>query len=415
MEKNAFDHNIIADRLQQLAYLNKGIKIIFNDQLLNTKDEWIYEGGLKQYIADLNKDKEVLVSTIVYGEQEKQVKAPTEGKETMYNIRVEVAFQYNKTYVPSTYSFCNNINTTEGGTHEEGFKLAVTKIINRFAVEKKFIKEDDEKITKDDVLEGLTAIISIKHPNPQYKGQTKGELGNSEVRPLVNEITSNIFEKYMLENPDESTIIIKKVLLAQEARRKSQEVREATRRKSPFDSGSLPGKLTDCELKDNTVTELYIVEGDSAGGSAKQGRAHEYQAILPLKGKILNVEKAKTNKIFENDEIMALITAIGAGVNPEFNLEKIRYDKIIIMTDADVDGAHIRILLLTFFFRYMLPLIEQGHIYAAQPPLYKFISGKVTKYAYTEQELEELKKQVGNSKFTIQRYKGLGEMDAQQL
>jgi DNA gyrase subunit B len=415
MEKNPFDHATIADRLQQLAYLNKGIKIIFNDQIANTKDEWMYEGGLRQYIVDLNKDKEVLVQTIVYGEQEKAVKAPTEGKDTMYNIKVEVAFQYNKTYVPSTYSFCNNINTTEGGTHEEGFKLAVTKIVNRFAVEKKFIKETDEKITKDDVLEGLTAIISIKHPNPQYKGQTKGELGNSEVRPLVNEITSNIFEKYMLENPDEATFIVKKVLLAQEARRKSQEVREATRRKSPFDSGSLPGKLTDCELRDNTVTELYIVEGDSAGGSAKQGRAHEYQAILPLKGKILNVEKAKTNKIFENDEIMALITAIGAGVNPEFDLTRIRYDKIIIMTDADVDGAHIRILLLTFFFRYMLPLIEQGHIYAAQPPLYKFISGKITKYAYTDQELEDLKKQVGHSKFTIQRYKGLGEMDAQQL
>ncbi|MDR3257401.1 MAG: DNA topoisomerase (ATP-hydrolyzing) subunit B [Mycoplasmataceae bacterium] len=415
MEKFPFDHDIIAGRLQQLAYLNKGVRIIFDDQASGIKDEWNYEGGLKQYIADLNRDKEVMVPTIVYGEQEKAVKAPAEGKDTIYNIKVEVAFQYNKTYIPSTYSFCNNINTTEGGTHEEGFKLAITKIVNRFALEKKFLKETDEKITKDDVLEGLTAIISIKHPNPQYKGQTKGELGNTEVRPLVNEITSDIFEKYMLENPDEATLIVKKVLLAQEARRKSQEAREATRRKSPFDSGSLPGKLTDCELRDNTVTELYIVEGDSAGGSAKQGRAHEFQAILPLRGKILNVEKAKTNKIFENEEIMALITAIGVGVMPEVDVNKIRYDKVIIMTDADVDGAHIRILLLTFFFRYMAPIIEQGHVYAAQPPLYKFISGKIAKYAYSDQELEDLKQQVGNAKFTIQRYKGLGEMDAQQL
>lgn len=414
MEKFSFDHDIIAHRLQQLAYLNKGLKIIFDDQIMETKTEWMYEGGLQQYTTDLNRDKETLVPTVIYGEQEKNVKAPTEGKDTTYNIRVEVAFQYNKTYIPSIYSFCNNINTTEGGTHEEGFKLAITKIVNRFAVEKKYMKEEDDKITKDDVLEGLTAIISVKHPNPQYKGQTKGELGNSEVRPLVNEIVSNIFEKYMLENPDEAGFIIKKVMLAQEARKKSQEAREATRRKSPFDS-SLPGKLTDCEMKDNTVTELYIVEGDSAGGSAKQGRAHEFQAILPLKGKILNVEKAKTDKIFNNDEIMALITAIGAGVNPEFDLTKIRYNKIIIMTDADVDGAHIRILLLTFFFRYMKPLIEQGHIYAAQPPLYKFISGKTTKYVYTDQDLEDTKKSIGNTKFTIQRYKGLGEMDAQQL
>jgi DNA gyrase subunit B len=265
------------------------------------------------------------------------------------------------------------------------------------------------------VLEGLTAIISVKHPNPQYEGQTKRKLGNTEVRPLVNEITSNIFEKYILENPDDAIIIIKKVMLAQEARRKSQEAREATRRKSPFDSGSLPGKLTDCDLSDNTVTELYIVEGDSAGGSAKLGRDNQFQAILPLKGKILNVEKAKTNKIFENDEIMAMITAIGAGVNPEFDLNKIRYNKIIIMTDADVDGAHIRILLLTFFFRYMYPLIEQGHIFAAQPPLYKFSSGKLSKYAYTDHELEELKASIDNAKYTVQRYKGLGEMDPEQL
>lgn len=415
MEQAPFDHNIIAARLQQLAYLNKSIRIIFIDQQMNTKDEWYYEGGLHQYIIDLNRDKENLVPTVVYGENEKRVKTPNNPDGEGYLIRVEIAFQYNRTYNNSTYSFCNNINTTEGGTHEEGFKLAVAKIINRFAVDKKFVKESDEKFTKEDVLEGLTAIISVKHPNPQYEGQTKRKLGNTEVRPLVNEITSNIFEKYILENPDDAIIIIKKVMLAQEARRKSQEAREATRRKSPFDSGSLPGKLTDCDLSDNTVTELYIVEGDSAGGSAKLGRDNQFQAILPLKGKILNVEKAKTNKIFENDEIMAMITAIGAGVNPEFDLNKIRYNKIIIMTDADVDGAHIRILLLTFFFRYMYPLIEQGHIFAAQPPLYKFSSGKLSKYAYTDHELEELKASIDNAKYTVQRYKGLGEMDPEQL
>jgi DNA gyrase subunit B len=375
----------------------------------------MYEGGLKQYIIDLNRDKEKLVPTIVYGEQEKQVKAPNEGTDKVYSIRVEVAFQYNKTYNNSTYSFCNNIHTTEGGTHEEGFKLAMTKIINRFALDKKFIKESDDKIVKEDILEGLTAIVSIKHPNPQYKGQTKGELGNTEVRPLVNEITSEIFEKYMLENPDEAAIIIKKVLLAQDARRKSLEAREAVRRKSPFDSGSMPGKLADCSTKDHTVSELYLVEGDSAGGSAKTGRSREFQAILPLRGKILNVEKAKTNKIFENEEIMAMITAIGIGVIPEIDMTKIRYDKVIIMTDADVDGAHIRILLLTFFFRFMAPLIEQGHVYAAQPPLYKFAVNKVVKYAYTDQQLEEFKEQHKNQHYNVQRYKGLGEMNPDQL
>jgi DNA gyrase subunit B len=360
----------------------------------------------------LNKDKESLIKDIVYGDVTKKVKTAS-GEE--YQLRCEVAFQYNKSYNVSLFSFCNNIITPDGGTHERGFRDALVRLINKFALDKKFLKDNDDKITKDDVLEGLAVIISVKHPQPQYKGQTKGELGNTEVSGFVNDVTSKILEKFILENPEEAATIIKKVLFAKEARLKAQEAREATRRKSPFDSGSLPGKLTDCELKDNSVTELYIVEGDSAGGSAKQGREHAYQAILPLKGKILNVEKAKTNKIFENDEIMALITAIGCGVLPEFALEKIRYNKIIIMTDADVDGAHIRILLLTFFYRYMKPIIEMGCVYAAQPPLYKFISGKLTQYVYTDQQLEEIKKQAGNTKFTIQRYKGLGEMDASQL
>lgn len=415
MEQAPFEHDIIASRLRQLTYLNKGLKIIFVDEQTNTKDEWLYEGGLKEYIVDLNRDKEKLVPSIVYGEEEQKVKVPNTLNEEYYNIKVEVAFQYNKTYNNSCYSFCNNINTIEGGTHEEGFKFALVKILNRFAIEKKFIKESDEKFTKDDVVEGLTAIISIKHPNPQYEGQTKRKLGNTEVRAFVNKVTSDVFEKYVLENPDDALIIIKKIMLAQEARRKSQEAKEATRRKSPFDTASLPGKLADCSTKDHTISELYIVEGDSAGGSAKLGRNREFQAILPLKGKILNVEKAKTNKIFENDEIMAMITAIGAGVNPEFDLTKIRYDKIIIMTDADVDGSHIRILLLTFFFRYMYPLIENGHIYAAQPPLFKFMVGKSVKYAYTDQELEDFKAQANGAKYTVQRYKGLGEMNPEQL
>jgi DNA gyrase subunit B len=342
------------------------------------------------------------------------LKSPTESGK-VYRVMGEIAFQYNKTYNNSCYSFCNNIRTAEGGTHEEGFKLALVRLLNKFAVEKKLMKEQDDKISKDDVLEGLTAIISIKHPNPQYKGQTKGELGNTEVRPFVNDITSLILEKFILENPDEAVVIIKKVLFAKEARIKSLEAREATRRKSPFDSGSLPGKLSDCSSKNAEISEVYIVEGDSAGGSAKMGRNSFFQAILPLRGKIINVEKAKTEKIFDNEEINAMINAIGAGVEPEFDLTKIRYDKIIIMTDADVDGAHIRILLLTFFFRHMRKLIETGHIYAAVPPLYKFIAGKNVEYAYSDDELEVIKQKYTDSKYVIQRYKGLGEMDPEQL
>lgn len=414
MERNPWDIDIIAARLKQLAYLNKGIKISLIDENSDYKQDWIFEGGLKQYVEDLNKDKEVLIPNIIYGEDEKELKAPDEsGKK--YSVKAEVAFQYNKTYISSIYSFCNNINTTEGGTHEKGFRDSLVRIINKFAVEKKLAKDIDEKISKDDIAEGLTAIISIKHPNPQYKGQTKGELGNTEVSAFVNQVTSDILEKFLLENPDEALTIIKKILFAKEARIKSQEAREATRRKSPFDSGSLPGKLADCSSKDASVAEIYIVEGDSAGGSAKQGRDSFFQAILPLRGKIINVEKAPTDKIFANEEINAMINAIGAGIEPEFDITKIRYDKIIIMTDADVDGAHIRILLLTFFFRYMKKLIEEGHIYAAVPPLYKLFSNKNVAYAYSDEELEAIKEQYKNTNYTIQRYKGLGEMDPDQL
>lgn len=413
MEKAEFDANTIKSRLKQLAYLNKGIKINFIDERTNEKETFLFAGGIKQWVEELNQEKEPIVQTIVYDEREETVKA-TNNKDK-YNIRVEVAFQYNKTYNNSTFTFCNNINTTEGGSHEEGFKFALQKIINKFAVDKKLLKETDEKISKDDAIEGLTAIVSIKHPNPQYEGQTKRKLGNSEVRPFVSTVVSEIFEKYLLENPEDANIIIKKCLLAMEARKKSFEAREATRRKSPFESNSLPGKLADCSTKDREISELYIVEGDSAGGSAKLGRDRIFQAILPLKGKIINVEKAKSDKIFSNEEIINLITAIGAGVGPEFKIDKLRYNKIILMTDADVDGSHIRILLLTFLFRYMQPLLENGNVYIAQPPLFKFSVGKSSKYAYDEKTLEEFKKENSKVKYQIQRYKGLGEMNPDQL
>lgn len=412
MEKNEFDLKTIEERLKQLAYLNKGIKISFNDQRVGYQKDFYFEGGIKQWIEELNKEKEPLVNSIIYDEKEDLVKANNNNK---YNIKVEIAFQYNKTYNNSTFTFCNNINTNEGGSHEEGFKFALQKIINKFALEKKFLKDIDEKISKEDVIEGLTAIVSIKHPNPQYEGQTKRKLGNSEVRQFVSNIVSSIFEKYFLENPEDATLIIKKCILAMEARKKSLEVREATRRKSPFESNSLPGKLADCSTKDNQISELYIVEGDSAGGSAKLGRNRVFQAILPLRGKVINVEKAKSDKIFANEEIINLITAIGAGVGNEFKIEKLRYNKLILMTDADVDGAHIRILLLTFLFRYMQPLIDNGNVYIAQPPLFKFSIGKTFKYAYDEKTLEFFKKEAGKTKYNIQRYKGLGEMNPDQL
>ena len=418
MEKFPWDENKITERLKELAYLNKGLTIKFNSEQTGLKETWNFEGGLKEYVKDLNRDKEPLVNDIVYGELTGEVKIPNAkdaNANKTYTIRCEVAFQYNKTYNNSLHSFCNNINTIEGGTHEEGFRLAITKVINRFALEWKYMKEQDEKISRDDVVEGLTAIISIKHPNPQYEGQTKGKLGNTEVRQFVNQIVTEIFEKYMLENPEEGKIIVQKAMLAMEARKKSHEAREATRRKSPFETNSLPGKLADCSSRDPSLCELFIVEGDSAGGSAKSGREREFQAILPLKGKIINVEKAATDKIFKNEEILNMITAIGAGVGPEFNIEKLRYNRIIIMTDADVDGSHIRILMLTFFYRYMTQLINNGNIFIAQPPLYKVSWSKTIKYAYTEEELSQYKQEAGNAKVNIQRYKGLGEMNPSQL
>ncbi len=414
MEKCDYDENKIINRIKQLAFLNKGIRLIYINEKLNQKNTFVYEGGLKEYVVELNKDKNPLSANIIYGDIKRDVLVNKETEET-YCIACEIAFQYNKGYSSSVYSFCNNIHTSEGGSHEEGFKFALAKIINKYAINKKFLKEGEGKLTKEDVIEGLVAIISIKHPNPQYEGQTKRKLGNTEVRTLVNNITCEIFEKYLQENPDDAGLIVRKIMLAAEARKKSQEIREITRRKSPFESNNLPGKLADCSSKDVSICEMYIVEGDSAGGSAKLGRNREFQAILPLRGKILNVEKAASNKIFDNQEIASLIHAIGIGVASELDMTKLRYNRIIIMTDADVDGAHIRILMLTFFFRYMKKLIEEGHVYIAQPPLYKFARGKNVKYAYSDQQLEEFKKENGEAKYTLQRYKGLGEMNPEQL
>jgi DNA gyrase subunit B len=324
--------------------------------------------------------------------------------------------QYNEGYSPAVYSFCNNIHTHEGGTHEEGFRLAITRVINAYAREQKMLKDNDENFTQDDVREGLTAIISIKHRDPQYEGQTKTKLGNAEVRKIVSSIVGDQLQRFLLENPKTARMVIDKVNLAAEARIASRQAKENVRRKGALDITTLPGKLADCSSKNPAECELYIVEGQSAGGSAKNGRDRETQAILPLRGKILNVQKAQLKRIFANAEIGNLITAIGGGILPEFNLEKIRYHKIVCMTDADVDGSHIRVLLLTFFFRYMRPLIEHGHIYIAQPPLYKVEYHQKTYYAYNDDQLEQIKKQLKLPEgYPFQRYKGLGEMDADQL
>lgn len=421
MEESPWDEDRITGRLKELAYLNKGVRINFSSEITGRNYEWCFEGGLKEYIEEINEQKEPLFSDVVYGDKTEMVpviagSAKLGTTKQDIQIRCEFAFQYNKTYNASVHTFCNNINTTEGGTHEEGFTLALVRLINNYAIDKKWIKDPNkDKVNKEDILEGLAAIVSIKHPNPQYEGQTKKKLGNSEVRKFVNNVVSEVFEKFLLENPTISEVIIKKILAAAETRKRSQEFKEATRRKSPFESNSLPGKLADCSSRDASVTELYLVEGDSAGGSAKTGREREFQAILPLKGKILNVEKSNSSKVFSTTEIVDIITAIGCGTANEYNPEKLRYNKIIIMTDADVDGAHIRTLLLTFFFRYMKNLIQDGHIYIAQPPLYKFTAGKSIRYAYSDEDLEKYKAEVPSGRYNIQRYKGLGEMNPEQL
>ena len=331
-------------------------------------------------------------------------------------IQVEVAMQYNDGYQPNIYSFCNNINTHEGGTHEEGFRMALTRIINNYAKANNFLKKDEDTLSGDDTREGLTAIISVKHPDPQYEGQTKTKLGNAEVRRIVSGIFAEALDKFLLENPNSAKLIMDKCLLASRARMAAKRAREMTRRKSALEISSLPGKLADCTSKDPTLSEIFIVEGDSAGGSAKMGRNREFQAILPLRGKILNVEKARVDKIFSNKEILSMITAFGTGINEEFDISKLRYHKIVIMNDADVDGGHIRTLMLTFLYRYLKPLIEEGYVYIAQPPLYLLKQGKEEHYLYSDGDLQALQEKLGpNARYNIQRYKGLGEMNAEQL
>lgn len=403
-ETTVFDYDTLKTRVRELAFLNKALRLTLTDERYDNvrSDDFFYEGGISEYVKYLNKAKQSLHESVIYVEGEEE------------DIVVEVALQYNDGYSSSLYSFCNNINTAEGGTHEDGFKLALTKIINNYAKSKNMFKKEDESLVGDDVREGITAIISVKHPDPQYEGQTKTKLGNSEVRKIVNSIFSETFERFMMEHPDVAKIIVDKGILAASARLAAKRAREMTRRKGLLEVSSLPGKLADCSSRDPIVSELYVVEGDSAGGSSKMGRDRETQAILPLRGKIINVEKARQEKIFENTEIRSMITALGTGIFDEFDLSKLRYHKFIIMTDADVDGAHIRTLLLTFIYRYMKPLIEHGHVYIAQPPLFKVSYGRTIRYAYSDQELEVIKKEVGE-RVNLQRYKGLGEMNADQL
>lgn len=398
-----YSHDILRDRLRQLAFLNRGLRIVFEDERDDYERlEFEFEGGIKEYIKFLNKNKNPIQKEIVYGEGEEE------------GIIVEVSMQYNDGYMPGIYSFCNNINTQEGGTHEDGFRLALTRVINSYARENNFLKKDDENFQGDDVREGLTAIISVKHPDPQYEGQTKTKLGNSEVRRITSSVFGDVFERFLMENPDDAKIIVEKAELASKARVAARKARELTRRKGALEISSLPGKLSDCSSKNAAESEIFIVEGDSAGGSAKQGRDSRIQAILPLRGKILNVEKARLDRIFDNNEIRMMLTAFGTGIGEEMDLDKLRYHKIVIMTDADVDGAHIRTLLLTFFYRYLRPLIENGHIFIAQPPLYKISRGQKFEYLYSDEELEEIRPNYGD-KPNIQRYKGLGEMNPEQL
>ncbi|KML09735.1 DNA gyrase subunit B [Bacillus safensis] len=401
-----FDYDTLANRVRELAFLTKGVNIIIEDlrEGKERKNEYCYEGGIKSYVEHLNRSKEVVHEEPVYIEGEKD------------GITVEVALQYNDSYTSNIYSFANNINTYEGGTHEAGFKTGLTRVINDYARKNGVFKDGDANLSGEDVREGLTAIISIKHPDPQFEGQTKTKLGNSEARTITDSLFSEALEKFLLENPDSAKKIVEKGLMAARARMAAKKARELTRRKSALEVSSLPGKLADCSSKDPSISELYIVEGDSAGGSAKQGRDRHFQAILPLRGKILNVEKARLDKILSNNEVRAMITALGTGIGEDFTLEKARYHKVVIMTDADVDGAHIRTLLLTFFYRYMRQIIENGYVYIAQPPLYKVQQGKRVEYVYNDKQLDELLKSLPQTpKPGLQRYKGLGEMNATQL
>ena len=403
-ETTVYTFETLRARIQQLAFLNKGISLSIKDKRNEEPVEnfYLYEGGIKEYVEFLNAGKKLIAPKIMYAEGEKD------------SIQVEIALQYNDTYSGLIYSFTNNINTHEGGTHEEGFRLALTRSIKNYATTNNLLKKDEE-LNNEDVREGLVAIVSVKHPNPQFEGQTKTKLGNTEVRAIVSQILGEALERHFLENPQEAKAIIEKCLLASRARIAARKAREATRRKSPLDNLSFASKLADCRSKDPEKSEMYIVEGDSAGGSAKSGRDSEYQAILPLRGKVLNVQKVRLERALSNNEIVSMIQAIGTGIGEEFDINKARYHKIVIMTDADVDGEHICILLLTFFFRFMPGLIEHGYIYVAKPPLYKAQFGKQVRYAYSDEELEQFKREFPDRKPEVQRYKGLGEMDAEQL
>ncbi|EGL18178.1 MULTISPECIES: DNA topoisomerase (ATP-hydrolyzing) subunit B [unclassified Paenibacillus] len=403
-ETTEYEYEILQSRIRELAFLNKGIEINLIDERTDTSESFMYEGGIKSFVEHLNRNKEALHQPPIYVEGSKE------------NIQVEVAIQYNDSYTENIYSFANNINTHEGGTHESGFKSALTRILNDYARKTNAIKESGSNLSGDDVREGLAAIISVKIPEPQFEGQTKTKLGNSEVRGIVDSLFAEKLLEFLDENPAIAKKIVEKGLQASRAREAARKARELTRRKSVLEVSSLPGKLADCSSKDASISELYIVEGDSAGGSAKQGRDRHFQAILPIRGKILNVEKARLDKILSNLEIRAIITAMGTGISDDFDITKARYHKLIIMTDADVDGAHIRTLLLTYFYRYMRKLIEVGYVYIAQPPLYKLERGKVARYAYSDKQRDEIMKEFGEgAKVNVQRYKGLGEMDAEQL
>lgn len=399
-----FDKEILRNRFREMAFLNKGVKILFFDQRDDFKEEFHYEGGIKSFVEYMNKNKTVLHDNVIYFQGEKQ------------DSLVEIAMQYTDGYSENILTFANNIHTPEGGSHLVGFKTAITRAINDYARKYNLIKEKEQNLQGDDTREGLTAIVSIKLPNPQFEGQTKAKLGNSESRGVVETFLYDNLMTFLEENPKVGKIIIEKAKTSQRAREAARKARDLTRKKSILDNTTLPGKLADCQESDISVNEIYLVEGDSAGGSAKLGRDSKFQAILPLKGKIMNVEKARIDKILGYEEIKAMITAFGTGIGKDFNIDNLRYGKIVIMTDADVDGAHIRTLILTFFYRYMKELIEKGHVYIAQPPLYGIVKGtKVVRYCFTDEELQKNLDELGRDSHRIQRYKGLGEMNAEQL
>ena len=407
-DSEIYDYDTLKVRIRELAFLNKGLAITLRDdrdEEDTTGEHFLYEGGIKEYVKFINQGKTVIHDDIIYlsGEED--------------NVFFEVAMQYNSSYNDNIYSFVNNINTHDGGTHEEGVRRALTRVVNSYARKSGMLKEKDDSLTGDDVKEGLTMIISCKHPNPQFEGQTKGRLGNSEVRKLADNVFSVGFERFLMENPDDAKIIVNKAMLACRARNAARKAREITR-KSDLTTTNFFGKLSDCKSKDPKISEIFIVEGDSAGGSAKKGRDSMTQAILPLRGKILNVEKARLDRALSNEEIRTTITAFGTGIGEEFDLSKLRYDKIIIMTDADVDGSHIRVLLLTLFYRFFKPIVECGHVYAAQPPLYRIMHGKTRKYVLNDDELDEYMATLPEptrNRAEIARMKGLGEMDAEEL